>query len=260
MIFPYNGKMEQPASDHAFRWAVVLRRILDDRGATPAAALVADLGISSSALHRMLAALRGQGLIVRIGHGRYDAGMALAAAVAGTDPLTQLARTARPPLARLARAVCASVHLGALDGDMATYLVKVAPGRARPDTLFTREGGQLEAYCTGIGKILLASLPDAEQRRYCAGGPFVRLTANTIVDPRQLRAAIRAAGQQGWACDDHEMAEGLYCYALPVRDRDGQTIAAVSMSFQDVAPAFRPSADQIARLQAAVRSIETHVW
>ena len=251
--------MVQPDSKSDFKWATVLRRILDDRGATPARALVADLGIASSALHRMLAAMQAQGLVVRIGHGRYDAGVALTAAVAGTDPLTQLARTARPPLARLARDVRASVHLGALDGDMATYLVKVAPGRARPDTLFTREGGQLEAYCTGIGKILLASLPDAEQRRYCESGPFVRLTANTIVDPDRLQAAIREAGQRGWAVDDHEMAEGLYCHAMPVRDRAGRTIAAVSMSFQNVTPGFRPTDRQIARLQQAVKGIEANV-
>ncbi len=246
--------MIQTGLDGSFRWAAVLRRILDDRGATPVRALVADLAISSSSLHRILGALQTQGLVIRVGHGRYDAGIALAATMADVAPLTQLARAARPPLARLARGMRVSAHLGVLDGDMTTYLVKIAAGRGG-DTLFTREGGQLEAYCTAIGKVLLAGLPNENQRRYCAGGPFVRLTANTIVDPDRLYAAIQAAGVRGWACDDHEMAEGLYCVAVPVRDRCNQIAAAVSISFSGVTRGFRPGEDKIARLRQAAQAI-----
>ena len=200
--------------------------------------------------------MQSQGLIVRVGHGYYDAGVAIAQALAGVSPLAQLASAARRPLARLAREVRAPVHLAALDGDMATYLVKIGRGRG-VDALFTVEGGQLEAYCTAVGKMLLAGLPDEEQRRYCASGPFVRLTEHTIVDPAQLYEAIRNARVQGWACDDHEMADGLYCVAVPVRDHAQRIVAAISMSFAGVARDFRPGEEKVAKLKAVAEKIGT---
>ena len=74
----------------------------------------------------------------------------------------------------LAKRTGLTVHLGVFEGDMVTYLVKAA---GVTDVL-TQEGMQLEAYCSGIGKVLLAFLPLDEREQYLAGGPFVRLTAH----------------------------------------------------------------------------------
>ena len=89
---------------------------------------------------------------------------------------------------------------------------------------------QLEAYCSAIGKVLFAHLPEAERERYLAGGPFVPLTARTIVDPARLRGELDAIRICGFAIDDEEIAPGLRCMAVPLRNSDGAVQAAISVS------------------------------
>ncbi|WP_257555252.1 IclR family transcriptional regulator C-terminal domain-containing protein [Sphingobium sp. CFD-2] len=95
--------------------------------------------------------------------------------LASVDPHHIHAEIARPLIRKLAKSVGHTVHLGVLEGDMTTYLVK--EGRV-DDGLLTREDMQLESYCSGIGKVLLAYLSEADRQRYLSGGPFVRLTQN----------------------------------------------------------------------------------
>jgi DNA-binding IclR family transcriptional regulator len=115
---------------------------------------------------------------------------------------------------------------------MVTYLLKAGPA-AR--TVFTREGTQLEAYCTGIGKVLLAALPVSAREEYLQSGPFVRLTANTLTDPQELRSELIVVGDRGYAEDNAEMDSDLLCLAVPVRWGEGDVIAALSISTRSTA-------------------------
>jgi DNA-binding IclR family transcriptional regulator len=110
---------------------------------------------------------------------------------------------------------------------MVTYLVKQQYGAVR---LHSAEGSQLEAYCSAIGKILLAGLSDEELNRYAAEGDFVRLTCNTIVEPHLLLDEIELVRKRGWAVDAEEITMGLHCVAVPISDRAGKTVAAASIS------------------------------
>ena len=81
---------------------------------------------------------------------------------------------------------------------MVTYRIKTGQGAGN---LFTRVGMQLEAYCSGIGKMLLAHLPEEQQRAYLAGGPFPALTAKTITQPEALAQELERIRAQGFALD-----------------------------------------------------------
>ena len=134
---------------------------------------------------------------------------------------------ARPVIRRLAMESQAAAHLGVLDGDMVTYLIKeIPPGR----DLFTREGMQLEAYCSAVGKMLLAHLPDSALDSYFSGGPLVPLTPRTMTDEARLREHLASVRGNGHAIDDQEIAEDLVCVAVPVRSAGGAVIAAISCS------------------------------
>ena len=137
----------------------------------------------------MVAAFERGGLVVRGERGRYGAGLGLAELSALYRQAGRfLARAGRPELRRLAREMKRTAHLGVLEADaMVTYLVKEAAGNM---PIFTREMLQLEAYCTGVGKVLLAHLDDSAREIYLAGGPFVSLTDNTLTDPGLLRAEL----------------------------------------------------------------------
>jgi DNA-binding IclR family transcriptional regulator len=234
---------------------MLLEAILADRGGRPVGAIARDLGLPQATAYRLTGAIVARGLLVGCGQGRYLPGAAVTAAE--VDPRTVLARTAAPFLRRAARRFGQVAHLGVFEGGMVTYLVKAGSGSAAP---FTREGMQLEAYCSGIGKMLLSHLPDVEQEAYLAGGPFIRLTANTIIDPAALRAHLRQVRRQGFALDEQEVADSLKCVAVPLHDQHGAVRAALSIS----APPARLGGSRLAvaraLLQDAAQGIEQRLY
>jgi DNA-binding IclR family transcriptional regulator len=207
-------------------------RIAKDRGTTPLKPLVADLELPRSTLYRLLGALQDFGLITRGARGLYDVGLPLVETLGGITPSQHLAGLSRPSLQELADLCGATAHLGVLENDMVTYLVKVTGKGAAADAVFTRENAQLEAYCSGIGKVLLAALPKAAREQYLAAGPFVPLTGQTITDSDALRRSLELVRQEDFAEDDGEVADDLFCLAVPVRRNNGAVHAAISVSFR----------------------------
>jgi IclR family transcriptional regulator, acetate operon repressor len=201
----------------------VFAHIVEDDGATPATALADALGLAPSTARRLLKALEGQGMIMRIARGRYAGGVRLRRLADQVNPHHQIIEAARPILRKLAQRLGGTAHLGILDDDMVTYLVKEGE-RA----VFTREREQLEAYCTGIGKALLAQLPPHRFEHYLQV-PFVRLTSQTITEPAALSAEVQRTRTRGYAIDDREMAEDLACVAVPLRV-SGTAPLAISLS------------------------------
>lgn len=206
----------------------LMRAIVADDGASGLGEIGDRLGLSRTTVHRLLAELQRQGLVMRMRRGRYGAGLGLVGLGAGLTMQGRLAAAARDPMRRLSDAVGLTGHLGVLQNDMVTYLVKAPSPRAT--ALFTREQGQLEAYCSGIGKVLLAHLPVAERAAYLAGGPFVALTERTLTAPDRIAAALDRARAEDFAADEGEVAQGLRCLAAPVRNPAGAVLAAISVS------------------------------
>jgi DNA-binding IclR family transcriptional regulator len=91
-------------------------------------------------------------------------------------------------------------------------------------------GRRNPAYCTGVGKAILAFLPDEELERYVQRTHFKAFTSQTITSPGQLLSNLRAARNRGYAVDDSELHEGLRCVAAPVRDHSGAPIASISIA------------------------------
>jgi DNA-binding IclR family transcriptional regulator len=207
-------------------------RIAQDRGSTSLKELVADLELPRSTLYRLVAALQDFGLITRESRGFYDIGLPLVEILNGIQPAHHLARLSRPALQELADLCVATAHLGMLENDMVTYLVKVTGKGAAADAVFTRENAQLEAYCSGIGKVLLAALPERECEQYLAAGPFVALTGRTITESNMLRDCLQLVREEGFARDDGEIADDLFCLAVPLKRADGAVHAAISISVQ----------------------------
>lgn len=204
-----------------------------------------------------MATLLKENYLRRLGNGRLVAGPRLMALAQQVDPKQVIAAAAAPVLSRLSARLGCIAQLGTLESDMVTYRIKT--GQAAGE-FFTRVGLQLEAYCTGIGKVLLAHLPEAEREAYLATGPFPALTANTITEPDALRIELQQVHAQGHACDDEEIAEGLVCFAVPLRTSDGQVPAAISVSLAS-ASARSPSARErcLKALGQAAQRIEQEI-
>jgi DNA-binding IclR family transcriptional regulator len=184
-------------------------------------------GLALSTAKRMVAQMEASGLLLQTGRGRRGPGFGLLRLAARVDHREILRRVARPVLRKLAVETGRTTHLGVFEAEMVTYLVKEAP---RASGLFTRETMQLEAYCSGIGKVLLSELPTDEREAYLATGPFVSLTPRTLVDPDLLRIHLAQVAKLGYAVDDEEVAEGLFCMAAPVAVPTGAPPVAISVA------------------------------
>ncbi|WP_233350150.1 IclR family transcriptional regulator [Henriciella mobilis] len=163
----------------------------------------------------------------------------------------RLVRVAEVPLRRLAGAAKGTAHLGVLEGDMVTYLARHS---VDPSFKFSQIGTQFEAYCTGIGKILLAGMHEQERDVFLANGPFVPITADTLTDPEMLRRDIEISARRGYAVDQAEMFEGVHCVAVPIK-RNGDTIAAISLSRKGAPPSEVRRKRDLSRLLACADSI-----
>ncbi|MGA0604470.1 IclR family transcriptional regulator [Phenylobacterium sp. VNQ135] len=226
--------------------------------------VAADLRIPASTAYRLISVFESRGLLARIGSGKYAAGGAVAQVAGLTDFNSLVAAMSRPILRKLASQLARTIHLGVLEEDMVTYLVKEG---VHSELLFTREGMQLEAYCSGIGKILLADLHEQRLSQYLGSGEFVALTKHTITSPDQIREELETVRALGYAFDNAEVDEDLYCAAVPVRDGNGRVVAAISASGKntrcddlDLIEALKQSAGEVsARLLALGAVFSRHI-
>ncbi len=210
-----------------------------------------ELGLSSSTAFRLLSSLACHALVTQDPHtGRYCLGLRcleLARAYADNNDLRTVALL---ELERLRDATGESVHLAVLEGMEVIYLEKL-PGLHAVGIMSSRVGGRAPAYCTGLGKVLLAGQPHAAVRKYYAANPMTRHTGTTIVRISTLLDQLGVVARQGYALDQREHEVEVECVASPVLDPDGTVVAAISVS----GPADRISR-QIAETGLISRTIE----
>ncbi|MGI5284063.1 IclR family transcriptional regulator domain-containing protein [Nonomuraea polychroma] len=139
-----------------------------------------------------------------------------------------LPEVADPHLERLAAEVHESASVAVLDGEDVVYVARVATARIMRVTI--NIGTRFPAYCTSMGRVLLAALPADDLDAYLECASLRRLTSHTIVLPAALRAELDLVRGRGWAMVDQELEEGLRSIAAPIRDRSGRTVAAVNVS------------------------------
>lgn len=121
-----------------------------------------------------------------------------------------------------------TVQLGILDDLDVVYIDKVEG--TQPLRLISNVGSRLPAYVTGIGKALLAGLPDPVLTTRFAGVELPGYTDRTITSGDVLINLLREVRKQGYATDDGEYTYGVYCVAVPIRDSRGEVVAAMSCS------------------------------
>jgi DNA-binding IclR family transcriptional regulator len=178
--------------------------------------------------YRLIRTLLEIGAVIQDDRGRYGPGMLLVSLSRYVAHERLLRDAAFTILEDLAIELDLIVHMGVLEDGMVTYVAKA--GANERFRVHTRVGTQLEAYCSGLGKVLLAALPQYELEAFIFEGDLVPLTANTITDPDAFRAEIERVRDRGWAIDNCEIDANLRCVAVPIRDTGGRTVAAISSS------------------------------
>ncbi len=139
-----------------------------------------------------------------------------------------LPRCARPCLRELSVQTRETVHLAELRDDQVYYLDKVEGSRSIH--MGSQVGNVSPLHCTGIGKAMLAGLPEKRRRQLCAELSYQVFTPTTIRDAATLLAELDDIRERGFALDQGEHEPGVFCLAAPILDREGNLLAGVSLS------------------------------
>lgn len=201
---------EDPSSSHA--------------AALPLADLADRAGLAQPTAHRLLRTLLDLGYVRQLDSRRYALGPGLIAL--GERATPRLAERARAVLVRLEDAAQETANLAVLENDLVTYIAQV-PSRHRM-RMFTEVGRRVLPHASGVGKAMLATLPERRVRDLVDRTGLPEYTPTTITGIDALLGDLRETRRRGFAIDDGEQEVGVRCIAVAIPRTEPP--AAVSIS------------------------------
>jgi DNA-binding IclR family transcriptional regulator len=242
------SKKSQPYKVQVLERALHILAALADRPSDCSLAeLCGDLKLHKSTVHRLLMVLEHHRLVDKNPDtGRYRLGMRLFELGSRAVAVLDLRELSRPLLEQVLRETEETVHLCALDHDEIVYLEKLEPQRSV--RLASRVGRRVPAYCTAVGKAILAETPESEVDAILRRSEMKRITPKTITTLAAMHSELSAIRARGFAIDDEENEEGVRCVGAVVRDHSGRAVAAISAS----GPAFRVSREKVPEIAESV--------
>lgn len=205
-------------------------------------------------LYRFLQSLTNQGMLhYEPERQTYSPGMRLVRLAHSAWTQSSLAPIARPFLDALSQETGETVHLAQLDSGQVLYVDK--RNAQRPIEMYSEAGKVGPAYCTGVGKAMMAFLDEDRLRKTISQQSFHRFTDKTLATEEALRADLSLSRKRGYAVDDEEHEPGIICIACPILTPGGRLLGALSvtgstgrMNFEQLeswVPRVRQVAEQI---------------
>ncbi len=166
-----------------------------------------------------------------------------------------LAPIARPHIDALSAAVGETVHLAQLDNAQVLYVDKRNAGK--PVQMYSQAGKVGPAYCTGVGKVMLAFTDTDSMDRIIAQQSFHKFTVHTLTDAEALREELADIRSNGYGFDREEHEPGIICIAMPILSEGGRVLGALSVTsttgrtnlagLEGYVPILKETAEKIAR-------------
>ena len=187
------------------------------------------LDLTPSLVSRLLTTLEHEGFVERDEDtGFYRLGRMILTLGGVALNANRLRMEALGDMRRVSHDLGLGVNLALLDNDSIFYLAHVEPPEApRHYTLIGRHN---PLHATGMGKVLLAHLPDETRAAIVQRLNLHPYSAHTITDPARLEQELNQVRAQGWALEMEELALGRACISSPIRDQSGAVVAAISIS------------------------------
>ena len=245
------AKRESPYQIQVLDRALALLEVLAHQGPDLTLAQISELlKLHKSTAHRLIMVLERHRLIEKNSNtGKYRLGLKLFEL--GTKAIGQLdlRERARPFLERAVLETGETVHLCVYDDGEVVYLDKVEPTRSV--RLASSVGRRNPAYCTSVGKAIMAFLPEPQVETAAAKHGFRQLTRRTISNMLELKAELAKVRKLGYALDNEENEEGVCCVGAPVWSFGPHPIAAISVS----GPTFRMTPEKVPMVAQSVVAI-----
>ncbi len=201
------------------------------RGITDAKGIAKALGTPRSTAHRMLNSLVNEGYLHNVPYHGYSLGYKLIQLGARAREQRPLAPLAQPYLDELATLTGDTVHLGTREGAEVFYLSKVSGGKGLE--MRSRIGQKMPLASTGVGRALMLDMSPEEWRQYYDIAAVLRHNQTerpALVPWQDYLKTMQHYAAQGWVMDFEENEIGIRCVGAPVRDINGEVVAAISIA------------------------------
>ncbi|MGA4843729.1 IclR family transcriptional regulator [Streptomyces sp. G45] len=209
----------------------ILELFLEGDGTLSAPDITRKLCLPRTTVHELVTTLAARSYLVPLPDqpGRYRLGVRAYQLGSRYAEQLDLAAEGQVVAREVAETCDETVHVAMLDALDVIYVAKVDSTHAV--RMVSAVGRRLPAHCTAVGKMLLACLPEDElDLRIEEEGELVAMTRRSITDPDALRAALAAIRLRGVAVEHRESNPDVSCVAAPVRNGDGEVVAALSIS------------------------------
>ncbi len=227
----------------------ILELFLETDGTLSAPEITRRLGLPRTTVHELVTTLTARNYLVQPADqpGRYRLGVRGYQLGSRYAEQLDLAAEGRQVARGIAETCDETVHVAVLEGRDVIYIAKVDSTHAV--RMVSATGRRLPAHCTSVGKMLLASLSEAELEVRLGGPePLAALTPHSITSPDVLRTELGEIRERGVAVEERESNPDVSCVAAPVRDSSGEVVAALSVSV----PMIRWSEERRAGLEELV--------
>ncbi|WP_378944835.1 IclR family transcriptional regulator C-terminal domain-containing protein [Mesorhizobium sp. ANAO-SY3R2] len=244
--------MGTPKNNSVLKAFDILNAVAAGPGAMTPGEIAEASGLNLSTAHRFLLTLEEIGAISRLPGNRYSLGMMVAELGRRVTRNDIIAERARGIVENLSESLGETVSLATFDGFQINFVVWSEPQRALVFSI--RRDRPMPIHASALGKVFLAGLPSMEREELLGKLDLPPLTTNTQTELVALRREVAEVARLGHARDRQEMELGLDCVAVPIKNADGETIAAISVS----APSTRMNDGNIDRflqplIEAAAR-------
>lgn len=252
-----SGKDAAGADARALRPLLLLETLSQQHSGISLSALAERLGLPKASVMRLLHALQGQAYVMRDpGTSVFTLGPRAAALGLRTLHAASVAHRYRPLLSALVQRLGETCNLTTREGAQVLYIDRVET--TEPLRMTLPPGSRVPLHCTASGKLFLSQMPAPDCQALVEGLARERKTAHTHTSVAALMAEIERTRKRGIGVDNEEFINGMVAIAIPVRDAQGQCVAAVAchtptarLSLTDLlahAPAIERTAQQIAAL------------
>jgi len=207
----------------------ILEEVARNRDGIALADLSKRVGLHNSTTFHLVKTMVSLGYIRQIKESkRYRIGRPLFALAASALDEMEMVSMATPVLDDLSRETGESSHFASRMSDAVVVMARTpGPGAFQ---LTDRVGVVRPAYCTALGKVILAALRPGQLDRYLDRIELKALTSKTITSPQRLRRELQDVRRTGIAFDDGEFNIEVRCAAMPVYDFSGQVVGAIGIS------------------------------
>lgn len=215
-----------------------------------------EMGLSKSTVHGLIKTLAAKGYLYQNEESsKYQLGMKLFQLGHMVEKQLDIAAVSRPIIHKLVNGLQETVHLVSFDQGEAIYIEKKEGTHSL--RIYSQVGRRAPLHCTGVGKAILAFLPEKEQARLLETLQLEAFTEKTIVHKSTLETELADIKRQGFAIDDEEIEIGLKCTASPIFNYQGKVVGSISCAVPTVRLTEKHKQDIIVGIQRAAVEIST---